>query len=145
MLIIGTNIMLKSYFGNKGTKELERKLDRYASGGLNSHMLFMNIEDNFYLHSFDGRQGILASIQSSLIGYYENKMLYSIRNNLMSLDMVNKSLARYEKMLITKEKLNIMKKKSNNYIGLDTSINNFYSAKERIESEITNLKKNSVR
>lgn len=134
--IVGLNVISESYFGNKGTKEIEKELDKYGTINLNSKLLFRRIEDNFYLKDFEGRQGVLAGIQSTLIKYYQNKMLFYIRNNLISKEEVEKSLDFYESMLITPEKLKLMNKDPNNYIGIYDSIEKFYLIKEKIISAL---------
>lgn len=134
--------MLESYFVNKGTVEMEKELDKYKNEVLNSYRLFRMIENNFYLNGFDGKQGLLAGIQSDLIEYYENKMLYGIRNGLISSNEVNESLFIYENMLITPQKLKIMMKNSDNYIGLDDSIRKFYVTKDKINEELILSKNN---
>ena len=135
--IVGLNVISESYFGNKGTKEIEKELDKYGRVNLNSNLLFRRIEDNFYLKDFEGRQGVLAGIQATLIEYYKNKMLFYIQNNLNSKEEVEQSLAFYETMLITPEKLKLMNKDPNNYIGIYDSIEKFYLAKETIISTLT--------
>lgn len=142
MQIVGRELMLESYFVNKGTVEMEKELDKYKNEVLNSYRLFRMIENNFYLNGFDGKQGLLAGIQSDLIEYYENKMLYGIRNGLISSNEVNESLFIYENMLITPQKLKIMMKNSDNYIGLDDSIRKFYVTKDKINEELILSKNN---
>lgn len=142
--IIGVNIMLESYFSNKGTSVLEKELDKYKNESLNSHLLFRRIESNFYLKGFDVEQGILASIQSDLIDYYENKILYCIRNGLMSTNEINQSLTIYENMLITSQKLSFMNKFPSNYIGLDDSVRKFYIVKEKINNELLLENNNNI-
>lgn len=135
--IVGRDIMLESYFGNKGTKEIEKELDNYGNNFLNSSLLFRRIEDNFYLKDFEGKQGVLAGIQATLIEYYKNKMLFYIQNNLISKEEVEQSLTFYETMLITPEKLKLMNKDPNNYIGIYDSIEKFNIVKEEIISTLT--------
>lgn len=136
MQIVGKDLMLESYFANKGTIELERELDRYKNEFLNSKLLFRKIEDNFYLKDFDGKQGVLAGIQSDLMDYYENKMLYYIKNGLVTLEEVNKSLFIYENMLVTPQKISLMMKNVDNYIGLEDTVRKFYAIKDRINDEL---------
>lgn len=144
MLIVGKDVMLKSYFDNEGTTLIEKELDKYKSGLLSSKILFRRIEDNFYLNSFDGRQGVLAGVQAELIDFYENKMLYSIRNGLMSYEEVNESLTMYENMLITPDKITLMRKNPDNYIGLEESVKMFYVARDRINNELMLLNRNGI-
>lgn len=135
--IVGLNVISVSYFGNKGTKEIEKELNRYSNGVLNSNLLFRRIEDNFCLKDFEGRQGVLAGIQSTLIEYYKNKMIFYIQNNMISKEEIEQSLAFYESMLITPEKLQAMNKNPNNYIGIYDSIEKFNLIKEEILSTLT--------
>ena len=136
MQILGRDVIIESYFSNKGTIELEKELDKYQSDFLNSKLLFRRIEDNFYLKDFDGKQGLLAGIQSDLIEYYGNKLLYCIRNGLMSIDEVNQSLYVYESVLITSQKIKLMMKNADNYIGLGDSVEKFYSVRKKINEEL---------
>lgn len=144
MQIVGRDLMLESYFANKGTFELEKELDKFQGNFLNSQLLFRRIEDNFYLKDFDGQQGILAGIQSDLIEFYKNKMLYCIRNGLISPDEVNQSLFMYENVLITVDKIKLMLKNPFNYIGLEDSVRRFYSVKEEINNELLLFHKMNV-
>jgi len=142
--IVGRDVMLESYFDNKGTTLIEKELDKYKSGLLNSKLLFRRIEDNFYLSDFDGKQGVLAGIQAELIDFYENKILYSIRNGLMSSEEVNESLFIYENMLITSDKITLMMKNPDNYIGLEESVKMFYAARDRINNELMMLNRSRI-
>ena len=49
--IVGLNVISESYFGNKGTKEIEKELDKYGNNFLNSNLLFRRIS-TFENHIF---------------------------------------------------------------------------------------------
>lgn len=139
MQIVGRNLMLESYFGNKGTIGIEKELDKFSNGNLKSDILLNNIETNFWLLQEQNKveQKLLASIQSTLIEYYKNKMLYLVENKLITKEEVENSLAIYEEALITSE---LLKKRTGNieiYIGLDESIEKFYLVKQEVISMLS--------
>lgn len=134
MQIVGKKLMLESYFGNKGTIEIEKELDKFSYGILQSDILLSNIEENFlkYKTGNKEKQTLLASIQITLIEYYRNKMLYLIENKLITKEAVEESLVVYEDSLIRPE---IMKEKTDNieiFVGLDESIERFNSVKQEM-------------
>lgn len=134
MQIVGKRLMLESYFGNKGTIEIEKELDKFSYGILKSDILLNNIEENFlkYKVANKEKQTLLASIQITLIEYYRNKMLYLIENKLITKEEVEESLVVYEESLIRSE---VMKKKTDNIEllwGLDESIEKFNSVKQEM-------------
>lgn len=136
MQIVERNIMLESYFKNKGTIEIENELDKFSCGNFKANILLNDIEENFWKYKDENKekQTLLASIQSILIGCYKDKMLYLIENKLITKEEVEKSLAIYEEALIRPE---AMKKRNGNieiYIGLDESIEKFYLVKQEIIS-----------
>lgn len=138
MQIVGRNIMLESYFKNKGTVEIEKELDKFSNGNLNANKLFNDIEENFWKYKDKNKekQTLLASIQSTLIEYYRNKMMYLIENDLITKEEVENSLSIYEESLIRSE---IMKARTGNieiYLGLDESIEKFRLVKQEIISSL---------
>jgi len=130
--IISRDIILDSYFANKGTKELEIELNKLIPDKQKSWLLFRKTENNFHLRNYNNKQSLLANIQSTLIEYLKEKLLKAKNNGTMTIEEINTSLEVYEKMLVTEDKLLSMKKDPNNYHGLSESIDEFLELKRII-------------
>lgn len=138
--IVGSEVMLSSYFTNKGTKEIENSLNNILDEPVLSNTLFRKIEDNFYLRDVNCKQTLLANIQLILIDYFEKKLIQDIKNN-KSIEIIETSINFFEQMLITPEKLKLMNKIPENYIGLNDSIKKFSELKNNILLPTTNKSK----
>lgn len=132
--IVGTQALLSSYFGNLGNRLLHEKLCEINNDFAKASSLFSLIELNFLLHKTNDEQTILGTVQSKLVEYYSQKILLDIEKGVSESE-IRKSMDRYRDKLVTKEVLNIMKKKPSNYINLDASID----AYNNLEIKINNL------
>jgi len=112
--------VLKSYFGNMGTSLIEEVLQDIGYDKEKAEKLFRNIELNYNLGHFDGKQNVLGSIQLSLLDYLDKKceLLYE-KNDIPGL---NNTLSLYEQMIVTPDKLKLMLKNPDNYDLLTDSL-----------------------
>ncbi|MGN0973207.1 MAG: hypothetical protein ACI4OT_00535 [Bacilli bacterium] len=127
--VIGKDVFLNAYFSNLGTKPIEEKLQGLIDDEDKSFELFRNIELNFQIRDFAEKQNVLGNIQMSILDYLEQKidLLLSINNT----KEINECLTIYEQMLITPEKLNTMNKNPKNYCGLEESLIQFDTIKQK--------------
>jgi len=120
MQLVGYNTLAKSYFGNMGTSLIEEVLQDIGYDKEKAEKLFRNIELNYNLGHFDGKQNVLGSIQLSLLDYLDKKceLLYE-KNDIPGL---NNTLSLYEQMIVTPDKLKLMLKNPDNYDLLTDSL-----------------------
>lgn len=130
-LIIEFDVILESYFANKGIGKMKKALNTIINNEELATVLFRKIEDNFYLGENDCKQTITASIQSILINYFKAKLLNDI-NNGVEPKVIKAALDRYKNMLVTNSLLQTINKKPENYIGLANSIMQFNELKTEI-------------
>ena len=127
--LIGPQVFLKSYFGNKGTVLLEKELRKIIDNEKLAFELFRNIELNYQIKDLNTNQSILGNIQNILLYYLDRKCELLAANN--EIKEINQIFDTYELMLVTPEKLSMMQKNPDNYIGLKESIARFNSIKEK--------------
>lgn len=132
-MIIGSEIILSSYFGNLGLDEIKKELLCTCHNESMVNHLFVNIEDNF-----QGRNGVmastgLASAQITLINIFFAKLK---KETQLTDEEINVEISKYEKILITREIINKLHKNINKYFGLDDSIQYFYEQKNSLLNKI---------
>lgn len=137
--ILGFNIMLESYFGNKGTKELERKLNTIIDNSDMSYLLFRRIETNYEIGKKDMEQSILGNVQNDLITYLIAKIEQDKKSENFNIEGTFRTLNLFEKFLITEETLKMIQKNPNNYVGINESVERFQHYKKEFENEYINL------
>lgn len=151
--LIDNNVILESYFSNKGTAKLENELTKIGFDQEKAFRVFRDIEVNYLFTDDSEKQTTLANIQSSLIDYLDVKCKDIFLNNSNEDEMLSILLQRYEQVLITEDKLKINGKNPDKFIGLDESISKFYDIKNKytnllgtmneqpnLENEISNSK-----
>lgn len=127
--IVGTDVMLTSYFSNNGTKDIELKLNEIINDEYRASHLFRRIEDNFLIKNINGQQSILGNIQMTLINYFKMKLLNDYIADKTTRQLIIQSIHLFEQMLITPEKLKMMQKNPKNYSGIVESIELFNKIK----------------
>lgn len=132
--IIGIDIFKECYFCNLGITPLKEKFNEIIKSPLMTTNLFRLIELNFNLGHINEKQNILVNIEQILLKYYDRKLELLKKEN--RLDEIAKSLIIYENMLITPEKLKIMNKKPDNYVGINECIEQFNEIKNKYSSLI---------
>ena len=144
-LIIGTDVLLDSYFSNKGTKELENKLNEIIDEPNKAQELFIKIENHFIIKKQDFEQNLTANIQIVLLQYFFKKIEKDLFVNRIDFEQIKQSLLLYEKMLVTPEKLKISGKNPDKYKDIESTIELFHKFKrtiipEQLEDENINNK-----
>lgn len=135
--IIGNDVFLTTYFSNLGIKPIKEKLQNVINDEQKSFELFRNIELNFQIKNFDGKQNILGSIQMSILDYLERKIKTLLECN--NIKEINDCLTIYEQILITPEKLTIIQKNPKNYDGLDENLERFNSIKQKYSYSLNDI------
>ncbi len=132
IFILDPEIMIKSYFGNLGTKEIEKSLNELINDEEESYNLFRRIEDYHCIRRLDCYQNLVAKVQNTLIKYFKAKIEKIIKNESMSNEEIENLILQYESMLVTPKILEINGKNPNTFVGLESSIEEFYSLKDSI-------------
>lgn len=130
--LVGIDVMKESYFGNKGTASIEKSLNDIINNKSLSFNLFRNIENNFQNRNINQQQSYLGNAQNAIVDYYKSKIIKNLVEKNMTLSEVENSISNFEKFLITPEKLKIMNKNPDNYIGLNESLKKFSDLKNMI-------------
>ena len=125
--------MTTSYFSNKGTKDIENKLSELIEDKSLANGLFRRIEDNYQVRYLDTKQTFLGNIQTTLITYFKEKMVKTLEDKQMSDDEIENEFSKFEQMLVTPQKLEIMRKNPENYVGLNESLDLFYNMKDELK------------
>ena len=128
--IIDGQVLLKSYFGNLGIKEIENELFKFDDSKFKSFKLFRDIENNFLLRKIKNEStNLVGNIQNSLIDCLEKKITLLESNGLSN--EIDKILMAYEMGLVTPERLKLMNKNPDDYVGVTDSIERFNEIKNR--------------
>lgn len=135
--IVGLDVITESYFANKGTQYIENKLNEVISNKEMASLLFRRIEDNYQVRNIDSQQTFLGNVQSMLVSYFCEKISKQLFENNMSAQELNIAFSNFEMMLITPQKLEIMKKRVENYVGLNESLELFYQKKRELEESFS--------
>lgn len=139
--ITGNEVFLKSYFSNLGTQPIQEKLNEIINNPTMSFNLFRNIELNYNIRDINEEQNILGNIQLSILDYLDKRIELLLAENRVN--EISGILANYELMMITPEKLKMMQKNSQQFIGIDESINKFNEIKNKYESYLNEETKSS--
>ena len=139
--IVGNEVFLKSYFSNLGTQPIQEKMNEVINNPTMSFNLFRNIELNYNIRDINEEQNILGNIQSSILDYLDKKIELLLDENRVN--EISDILANYELMMITPEKLKIMQKNPQQFIGIDENINKFNEIKNKYKSYLNEEIKSS--
>lgn len=137
-LIIRPEILLDSYFGNKGVSKLKEELVKLDGDENRASILFKLIELNYDLSNDYGEQTVLGHIQSFLIEYFGKKILNDLKNDRNE-NEIKEDIKLYKKYLITEELLEYINKKPENYPNINQSIENFNILEDALKKYFTNL------
>lgn len=133
--IIGNDVFIKSYFSNLGTMPMQEKLNEIINNPNLSHNLFRSIELNYSIRDINEEQNILGNIQLLLLDYLDKKIEMLVADN--KADEISNILAMYELMMVSPEKLKIMLKDPQKFIGIDESITKFKFIKDKYETYLS--------
>lgn len=136
--IVGIDVMVNSYFSNLGTENIEAKLNEIIDDENLSYSLFRRIEDNYQVKDIDTKQTLLGNIQTTLITYFNEKISKQLLEKQLTIEEAEAEFNKFEQMLVTKQRLEIMKKNPENYVGLNESIEQFYDAKNKLKKTYSN-------
>lgn len=139
--IVGNEVLLKSYFSNLGTQPIQEKMNEVINNPTMIFSLFRNIELNYNIRDINEEQNILGNIQSSILDYLDKKIELLLAENRVN--EISDILANYELMMITPEKLKIMQKNPQHFIGIDENINKFNEIKNKYKSYLNEEIKSS--
>lgn len=139
--IVGNEVFLKSYFSNLGTQPIQEKMNKVINNPTMSFNLFRNIELNYNIRDINEEQNILGNIQSSILDYLDKKIELLLAENRVN--EISDILANYELMMITPEKIKIMQKNPQQFIGINENINKFNEIKNKYKSYLNEEIKSS--
>lgn len=140
--LVGTEVFLKSYFANLGTKEIQKKLNEIINDPSKSSQLFRSVELNYCIGYENSEQNVLGNIQLSLLDYLDSKVASLPAENRE--DEIRSVLTNYEKVLITPEKLEKIQKNPQLYVGVDESVERFSEIKSKYGSYLGEETKSST-
>ena len=134
--LVGMDVMMESYFGTHDTRLIEKELNKIENNQGFSFGLLSNIESSFMIKENlgDVKQTFMGSAQNLMVYYFEQKMIKAIEERSISKKEVEELITDFENSLITPEILSLNKLNSENYVGIDKSLNAFRSSKEYILS-----------
>ncbi len=134
--LVGMDVMMKSYFGTHDTRLIEKELNKIENNEGFSFGLLSNIESSFMIKENlgDVKQTFMGSAQNLMVYYFEQKMIKAIEERSISKKEVEELITDFENSLIAPEILSLNKLNSENYVGIDKSLNAFRSSKEYILS-----------
>lgn len=139
--IIGNETFLKSYFSNLGTKPMQERLNEIINNPNISYNLFRSIELNYNIGDINEEQNILGNIQLSILDYLDKKIELLLSDNIVN--EASRVLTNYESMMISSEKLKIMQKNPQQFVGIDESIKKFTEIKNKYEQYLNEGTKSS--
>lgn len=128
--IVGVDIMMESFFKNKGVKLIKQKLNEIMEQKELSEALLNFIECNHYVERQNIAQTFLGNAQNIMVLYLETKLINDYLNKKITLDEINEQILWFESHLVTPEKLILAQKKPQKYINLQKSVDEFYKFKE---------------
>ena len=134
MQLTGQEVFIKSYFSNLGTKKIQEKLNEIINNPKMSYKLFRNIELNYNIRKINEEQNILGNIQSTLLEYLDKKIEILLEHN--KTDEINNILKNYELLLISPQKLKIIEKDPEQYIGVNECIEKFTAIKNKYTNNL---------
>ena len=140
-MIVGTNVLLESYFSNKGLEEIKNNLLKYINDENKVFSLFRNIEFNYLIRDLTDKQSILGNIQSSLLDFLEAKCKKELENPYLDKEMLINMLDSYEKNLIDESDINSIRKNPDNYVGINKNKEQFLNIKDKYLSAINDIDK----
>lgn len=124
--LVGRPILVESYFGNKGIKDLEIQLNKIIPDKDKSNLLFRLIELNFQALKLRRPQNFAGRVQDMLLDYFEAKLEYLISTKEYTKEQIEYLIYYFENSLVKPELLHLINKDPDNYIGLIESNERFY-------------------
>ena len=138
-MIVGTNVLLESYFSNKGLEEIKNNLLKYINDENKVFSLFRNIEFNYLIRDLTDKQSILGNIQSSLLDFLEAKCKKELENPYLDKEMFINILDFYGKNLIAESDMESIHKNPDNYVGINKNKEQFLKIKDKYLAAINGI------
>ncbi len=129
--ILGPEVMIESYFGNRGIDLLTEKLCEIKNDKSKAISLFTLIDLNYFITD-DGEQTLLGTIQSKLVEYFKLKILNDIKNGVTE-EEINLSINSFKNVLITNNLIISRGKNPSDYPNLHESIEAFSNLEKEIK------------
>lgn len=138
-MIVGTNVLLESYFSNKGLEEIKNNLLKYINDENKVFSLFRNIEFNYLISDLTDKQSILGNIQSSLLDFLEAKCKKELENPYLDRKMFINMLDFYGRNLITESDMESIHKNPDNYVGINKNKEQLLKIKDKCLTAIDGI------
>ena len=138
-MIVGTNVLLESYFSNKGLEEIKNNLLKYINDENKVFSLCRNIEFNYLIRDLTDKQSILGNIQSSLLDFLEAKCKKELENPYLDKEMFINILDFYGKNLIAESDMESIHKNPDNYVGINKNKEQFLKIKDKYLAAINGI------
>ena len=138
-MIVGTNVLLESYFSNKGLEEIKNNLLKYINDENKVFSLFRNIEFNYLIRDLTDKQSILGNIQTSLLDFLEAKCKKELENPYLDKEMFINILDFYGKNLIAESDMESIHKNPDNYVGINKNKEQFLKIKDKYLAAINGI------
>ena len=138
-MIVGTNVLLESYFSNKGLEEIKNNLLKYINDENKVFSLFRNIEFNYLISDLTDKQSILGNIQSSLLDFLEAKCKKELENPYLDIKMFSNMLDFYGRNLITESDMESIHKNPDNYVGINKNKEQLLKIKDKCLAAIDGI------
>lgn len=138
-MIVGANVLLESYFSNKGLEEIKNNLLKYINDENKVFSLFRNIEFNYLISDLTDKQSILGNIQSSLLDFLEAKCKKELENPYLDRKMFINMLDFYGRNLITESDMESIHKNPDNYVGINKNKEQLLKIKDKCLTAIDGI------
>lgn len=138
-MIVGTNVLLESYFSNKGLEEIKNNLLKYINDENKVFSLFRNIEFNYLISDLTDKQSILGNIQGSLLDFLEAKCKKELENPYLDRKMFINMLDFYGRNLITESDMESIHKNPDNYVGINKNKEQLLKIKDKCLTAIDGI------
>lgn len=115
--LVGLQPFLQGYFANKGTILIKDELNKIIKNDIKAENLLRSIEINYQIRNLEQEQNVLGNIQRIILEYLEKKCELLLNNN--EVKELETLLNNFEALIITSDKLKIIKNNPKNYIGIE--------------------------
>lgn len=134
MLVIGSEVMLESYFNNLGIKKMVEKLYELDPDIDEALILFRFIEVNFNLENIFS-SNILSHIELNILKYFKLKIYQDILYDVKKEDILQ-SIDDYKSFLVTSEIVNYRKESMAKYDGIEEVLDEFISFEKEVKEKL---------
>ncbi len=129
--LVDPNVIIESYFANKGITDIKSGLDTIGNDSNRSEELLRDIEINYCFSDEADAQNALGNIQDNLIDFFKMKVDKGLIDNTIDIEALPAIFESYEECLITPTKLVLLGKEPDCFDGIKESIVKFDEYKRR--------------